>query len=444
MLCEIADATLRDEVVPLCRDLIRLDTSNPPGHETPAAGLLRCYLEASGVECELVANDPERANLVARLRGTGDGPSLALLGHTDVVPAVAADWRHPPFEAHLDSDGYLWGRGAVDMKNETASRAVALALLARGGFRPGGDIVFVAEADEEDGVADVGLKWLVRARPDVRTDYAINEGGGQRLELSDGRVVVTVSVAEKATQPFVVTAVGEAGHASTPTAGRNAVPLLAELVGRLARHRPAWRLLPVTERILDTLVGPGPDLDDRVERAVRLHPVLADLLPALLSMTMAPTMLSGSGARNVMPARASAEVDSRLLPDQGRAEQEAEVRAALGDDVAYELSWPEPRAGGTSSPLDTPLYGACQRFVDRHDPGAVLLPTMGSGFTDSHFLREAFGTVAYGFWPSRTTPPEVQDAGCHNRDERIHVDDLVYATRFHLELARELSAPPAR
>ena len=148
---------LRDETTALLRDLLRVDTTNPPGRETAAATLLKDYLEASGVECELVARDPDRANLVARIRGTGDGPSLALLGHTDVVPADPAGWQHPPFAGDLDGDGYVWGRGAIDMKNETASRAVALAVVARSGFRPRGDLMIIAEADEENGIEEVGL-----------------------------------------------------------------------------------------------------------------------------------------------------------------------------------------------------------------------------------------------------------------------------------------------
>src|SRR5215213_9880631 len=150
----------RDESVELLRDLIRVDTSNPPGRETPAAMVLKEYLEANGVTCELVAKDPDRANLVAKIPGSGDGPSLALVGHTDVVPAEARDWRRPPFSGNVDEEGFLWGRGSVDMKNETATRAVTMAVLARAGFRPNGDLLFVAEADEEDGAEEVGLAWL--------------------------------------------------------------------------------------------------------------------------------------------------------------------------------------------------------------------------------------------------------------------------------------------
>jgi acetylornithine deacetylase/succinyl-diaminopimelate desuccinylase-like protein len=197
---------LRDEATTLLRDLIRVDTSNPPGRETPAALVVRDYLEANGVACELVARDPERANVIARIRGSGDGPSLALLGHTDVVPADAEDWSHDPFGADLDEDGYVWGRGACDMKNELATRCVAIAALARSGFVPRGDLLLISQADEEDGTDLVGMPWLLEARPDLRCDYAIDEGGGARLELADGRIAYTLQVGEKATLPATITA----------------------------------------------------------------------------------------------------------------------------------------------------------------------------------------------------------------------------------------------
>src|SRR5215210_4200067 len=371
MLAPMADPderALRDETAALLRELLRLDTSNPPGNETPAAFLLQEYLEASGVECELVARDPARANLIARIPGTGGGPSLALLGHTDVVPADPAGWRHPPFAGHLDDDGYVWGRGAVDMKNETASRAVAMAVLSRAGFRPRGDLMLVAEADEEDGAAEVGLSWLVRERPDIAADYVLNEGASERLTLADGRTVVTINVGEKATLPALVTAVGHAAHASTPEAGANAVPRLAALISRLALHRPARRLLPETAALLEALVGTvDGDLDGAIERARRLHPALGELVAPLFRTTIAPTRLHGSSARNVMPARASVECDCRVLPGTAEADLEAELRAALGDDVAYELEFLEPPIGGTLSPIDTPLFDVCRRFVAEND-----------------------------------------------------------------------------
>jgi acetylornithine deacetylase/succinyl-diaminopimelate desuccinylase-like protein len=435
----IGERDLRDETTALLRDLLRVDTTNPPGRETAAATLLKDYLEASGVECELVARDPDRANLVARIRGTGDGPSLALLGHTDVVPADPAGWQHPPFAGDLDDEGYVWGRGAVDMKNETASRAVALAVVARSGFRPRGDLMMIAEADEENGIEEVGLSWLVRERPDVRADFVINEGASERLTLADGRTVVTVNVGEKATLPALVTALGRAAHASTPLAGANAVPRLATLIDRLAAYRPKRRVLPETRVLLEALVGDvGDDLDDAIDRAQGLHPAFAELVAPLFATTIAPTRLRGSDARNVMPARASVECDCRVLPGTTEAELEDELATALGTDVPYEIEFLEPPNGGSISSIDTPLFDLCRRWVDANDPGAILLPTLCTGFTDSHFMRAAFGTVAYGFWPMRHTPYEVAAAGIHSVDERVHVDDLGYATRFHVEALREI------
>jgi acetylornithine deacetylase/succinyl-diaminopimelate desuccinylase-like protein len=427
------------EVVDLCRALIQLDTTNPPGGETAAAILLRDFLEPSGVECEIVARDPHRANLVARLPGRGTGPSMALVGHTDVVPCDALDWTHPPFAAVVDDDGYLYGRGAVDMKNEVAARAVTLSRLARSGFRPRGDLWFLAVADEEDGVADVGMRWLLEQRPDIRPDYALNEGEGVRLELADGRVVVTVAVGDRGTFPVRVVAVGEAGHASMPSQGNNAVPLLAEILRRVGTGMPSVQSNEYVDRMLRVLVGDfNGDYAGAVAAAADLHPALTHLIPALAGTTMAPTMLRASSKRNVMPARASVELDCRILPGTTEAEVEAVVHQVIGSDVRYELERPEPLVAGSASQAAGPLFDICQEFLDETDPGAVLLPTIDTGFTDSVFLRASVGTVAYGFSPFRTTPAEVVQAGYHNRDERVHVDDLALSAQFHEFAVRRL------
>ena len=285
-------ADLHDEVVELTRALIRLDTTNHGTHgsETLAAEHLRDYLTGAGVEAELVAREPDRANIVARIPGTDpDAPSLAFVGHTDVVPADARDWTHPPFEAVVDDDGYLFGRGAIDMKDEVAARAVAMAELARQGFRPRGDLWFIAVADEEDGRADVGMRWLLEQRPDIRPTMSINEGGGERLPLTDGRTALTFSVGEKGTLPVALVAVGEAGHASMPTLGDNAVPRLAELIRRLGPGLPDLVRSPATDSTLEALLGrPVGDLAADLAAAARFHPTLEHLLPATPGTTMAP------------------------------------------------------------------------------------------------------------------------------------------------------------
>jgi acetylornithine deacetylase/succinyl-diaminopimelate desuccinylase-like protein len=433
--------SLHEEVIRVARDLIRLDTTNAPGNETRAADYLHDYLTRNGVECELVAREPDRANVVARIRGAAaDAPSLAFVGHTDVVPCDPRDWTHPPFEAVLDDAGWLWGRGAVDMKNEVAARAVAMAELARTGFRPNGDLWFIAVADEEDGVADVGMRWLLEARPDIRPTYSVNEGGGDRVTLSDGRSIVNMSVGEKGTLPITLTAVGEAGHASVPTLGANAVPLLARLLPRLGDGMPDPTITPVVGAMAKVLLGRDETDARKVLAEVgTLSPGMAAFMNALMGSTLTPTKLVCSNKRNVMPARASAEVDCRILPGTTQADVEARVRSLLGDDIAFELGWPEAMTAGSSSPVTGVIPDAIAAFVAEEyaDDGTQVLPVLCAGFTDSNYLR-ATGTAAYGFSPFKTTPSEVLDAGYHNANERIHVDDLLLSTRFHLDLARRI------
>jgi acetylornithine deacetylase/succinyl-diaminopimelate desuccinylase-like protein len=438
---ESSPERLHEEVVRVARDLIRLDTTNAPGNETRAAEYLHDYLSGAGIACELAAREPHRANLVARIPGTSAAaPSLAFVGHTDVVPFDPRDWTHRPVEAVLDDDGWLWGRGAVDMKNEVAARAVAMAELARTGFRPSGDLWFVAVADEEDGVADVGMRWLLEERPDLRPTHSVNEGGGDRVSLSDGRWITNLSVGEKGTLPVTVTAVGEAGHASVPTLGNNAVPLLARLIPRLGDGLPEPALNPVVSAMARVLLGRDePDARRTVEEVGRLSSGMGEFLHALMGSTLAPTGLTGSPQRNVMPARATVDVDCRILPGATRADVEQRVRALLGDDIPYELGWPEAIVPGSSSPVDGVVPAAVAAFVAAEfaDDPTLVLPVLCAGFTDSNYLR-ATGTAAYGFSPFRTTPSEVLDAGYHNADERVHVDDLLLSTRFHLDLARRV------
>ena len=213
------------------RELIRLDTVNPPGNETLAAELLREYLEENGVEVELYAKVPERANLVARIPGRGDGPRLALLSHTDTVLADPAEWELDPWSGEL-RDGEIWGRGALDMKGQVAASAVAIASLAREGFEPNGDLIFVAAADEEVG-RGLRAPWLCREHPDaVRAEYLLNEGAGDRVEIG-GRPFYLCSTAEKMTSPFMLRVHGRSGHASMPGIADNALVKAAKLIERL-------------------------------------------------------------------------------------------------------------------------------------------------------------------------------------------------------------------
>jgi acetylornithine deacetylase/succinyl-diaminopimelate desuccinylase-like protein len=375
---------------------------------------------------------PDRANLVARIQG-GAGPRLLLLSHTDTVLADAAEWQVDPWSGELRDD-QVWGRGALDMKGQVAAGAVAIASLARDGFEPSGDLIFAATADEEVG-DDFGLQWLVRVHPDaVRCEYALNEGAGDRLELG-GRALYLCSTAEKMSAPFLMTVYGRSGHASMPGIADNALVKAAGLIERLAAYRPERALGPETSALLEALTGEEPKgVEEALERARSVHPLAGDLVEPLLSLTLSPTVIQASQKRNVIPARCDVTVDCRLLPGQLPRDAEPLIRAVLGDG-SYELHWIEAY-GGTRSTLESPLWNAVASFVEELEPGAVAAPVVVAGFTDSHWLREAFGTVAYGFFPMQTMSPELAARLVHSADERAHVDDLGLGVRFLRQAAQ--------
>jgi acetylornithine deacetylase/succinyl-diaminopimelate desuccinylase-like protein len=420
-------ATLRQEVTELLQELIRVDTTNPPGNETPAAELLHDYLEDSGVECELYAKIPERANLVARIPGRGDGPRLLFLSHTDVVLADPSEWAADPFGGEL-RDGEVWGRGALDMKGQVAASAVAIASLAREGFAPSGDLIFAATADEEVG-AGFGAQWLCEAHPDaVQCDYCINEGSGDRVELG-GNAFFLCSVAEKMSAPFRLRVHGRSGHASMPGIADNALVKAAPFITALGTYRPQRQLIPEVEALIGTVTGERPESPEHVlELARAVAPLLAEMVEPLLSMTLAPTMASASQKRNVVPATCDIVVDSRLLPGVTPDEQQAVVREVLGEGD-YELEVLESH-GGTRSAIDTPLWSAVESWVESIEPGARPAPICVAGFTDSHWFREAFGAVAYGFFPSRVMAIETAARLIHSADERVPVEDLELGVSF--------------
>ena len=424
-------ADVRTETSRLLAELIRIDTSNPPGNETAAAEHLAAYLAEAGVKSELVGREPHRASLIARLPGTDDGPSLMLLGHTDVVGADADEWSVPPFSG-LERDGFVWGRGALDMKGQVAAEAVAVATLAREGWRGAGDLILCAVADEEVG-DDWGLSWLVQEHPDlVRADYVLNEGGGERIEHR-GRVAYTVGVGEKRCAAFAVTVHGKSGHASTPGAADNALVKLGPVIDRIQRMpRPTAELAALAD-FLAAVGEDGADPADLVGRCRSENPLLAAAVEPMLGATIAPTISEASTAVNIIPGRARLVCDCRILPEMTHAEIEGAVRAALAG-IDFEFEFVE-NVGGTLSPVGTPLYRAFEEFAPQIEAGATLAPMVNPGFTDSHYMREAFGSVAYGFMPMRMDPL-LAGVLVHSADERAAVDDLELAVRCFLHVAR--------
>jgi len=431
----MATMTLREEATDLLQRLLRLDTVNPPGNETLAAELLRDYLAENGVESELYAREPARANLVARIPGHDDGPRLLLLSHTDTVLAEANEWQLDPWSGEL-RDGEIWGRGALDMKGQVAANAVAIASLAREGFEPRGDLIFAATADEEVG-EDFGLSWLCREHPDtVHAEYCVNEGAGDRIDFGGGRIFYLCSAAEKLSSPFRLRVHGRSGHASMPGIADNALVKAAGLIERLAAFRPEPRLEPELAAFLQLLVGREVTAEEALDVARGVHPLAGELVEPLLGMTVSPTIISASQKRNVIPALCELICDTRLLPGETHAEAESLLREILGpDDCDFE--WIEGQ-GGTRSPLGTPLWSAIESFVSAEEPGAKVAPICLAGFTDSHWLRDAFGTVAYGFFPLRTMDPEVAARLVHSADERIAVEDLELGVRFLRHVAQQI------
>ena len=434
----MATVSVREEAATLLQELIRLDTVNPPGNESRAAEHLRGYLEGNGVACELFARVPERANLVARIAGTGDGPRLLLLSHTDTVLADPREWELDPWSGEL-RDGQVWGRGALDMKGQVAASAVAVASLAREGFEPRGDLIFAACADEEVG-AGFGLQWLVEAHPDaVRAEYCVNEGGGDRLVL-DGRPYWVCSTAEKMSAPFRLTVHGRSGHASRPAIADNALVKAAPIVEQLGMFGDEPELGPEVAAFLETICGSVPAPEDAITAARAVHPMAGDIVEPLLGTVLSPTMITASKKRNVIPNRCEITVDCRILPGHTQQEVEAKVAQAL-EGAAYEFDWIEAH-GGTRSPVDSPLWDVVESFVAEMEPEADVVPLLLSGFTDSHWMREAFGTVAYGFFPMRAMESELAARLIHSADERIELDDLELGVRFLRHAAAGISQLP--
>ncbi|MDQ3723903.1 MAG: M20/M25/M40 family metallo-hydrolase, partial [Actinomycetota bacterium] len=396
-------ADLQRETTQLLQRLIRCNTVNPPGNERVLQEGLAADLRAAGFEVDLLGARPERPNLVARLRGAADGPVLCLLSHVDTVLATPADWTHDPWSGDL-ADGFVWGRGALDMKSQTAAEVTAALSLARSGWRPArGDLLVVVVVDEEVG-GELGAMWMCEHHPDkVRCDYLLNEGAGANF-LYDGDRYYGVCVAEKGVFRFRVTTDGIAGHASIPKMGENALLKMAPLLARMAERQPAFDLTDGPRALLEGL-GVAPDggaggAESSLERLRARDAGLAMLVEPLLGVTLAPTRISGSEKINVIPASAELRVDCRVPPGLGEEHALARIREVLGED-GYQLEFTE-RVIGNSSPVRSPLMDAIERWLADNDPGARVVPTMLPGFTDSRTFRDTFpGCVAYGFFPQR-------------------------------------------
>jgi acetylornithine deacetylase/succinyl-diaminopimelate desuccinylase-like protein len=431
----VAEA-LERRTTELLQRLIQFNTVNPPGYEEAAQHFLRDTLEKAGFECELLAAVEGRPNLVARLPGGSDGPTLCLLGHVDTVLADPDDWSVDPWSGEL-KDGCVWGRGALDMKSQVAAEVAAATLLAEEGWRPeAGELMLVLTADEEAG-AKYGAKWLCEEQPDkVRCDLVVNEGAGEVLEF-DGRRVYGVCVAEKGVFRFTLATRGVAGHASIPRIGDNALTKLGPVLESLKEGRTVFESSPEPEALIEALGLDPSDLEGALHAVEERDPRVAVLLEPMLGVTVTPTMVSASEKINVIPARAELKVDCRVPPELGEDHARERVTQLLGEN-GYELRFDET-VTGNRSPIDTPLMDGIRGFLESEDPGATVAPVVLPGFSDSRWFRAAFpDCVAYGFFPQNAMDLFEAAPLVHGADERVPVGDLGLAARGYSHLVQEL------
>jgi acetylornithine deacetylase/succinyl-diaminopimelate desuccinylase-like protein len=428
---------LERETTELLQHLVRANTVNPPGNERAAQEHLAALLREAGFEVELLGRTDERPNLVARLRGMAEGPTLCLLSHVDTVLADAQAWQRDPWSGEV-VDGVLWGRGAQDMKGQTAAEVTAAIALARSGWRPAhGALLVVVVVDEESG-GEEGAVWLTEHHPDaVRCDLLLNEGAGAVFPY-DGERMYGVCVAEKGIFRFTVTTEGVAGHAGTPWLGENALLKLVPLLQAIADRRPAFDLTDPPRALLAELGVPVDGDPAAALEAVRARdPVLAGFVEPMLGVTLAPTIVNASEKINVIPSRARLKVDCRTPPGMGEDQVRKRIAEVLGSD-GYTLEFTE-KVVGNASPTESRLMDALRGWVAREDPGARVVPTMLPAFTDSRTFRDAFPEcVAYGFFPQREMTYYEAWPLVHSHDERIATADLGFAARCYRDVTKEL------
>ena len=436
---------IQAEAIQHLQQLIRIDTTNPPGNELAAAEYLAGVLRAEGYDPIVSEAAPQRGNCITRLCGDGSLPPLLLYTHLDVVPAEPEHWTHPPFSGDV-VDGYVWGRGALDMKSIAAMQLMTMLLLKRSGATLHRDVIFAATADEEID-SDVGAEWLVKQHPDlVRAEYGLSEMGGHTLHL-EGKRFYPVQTAEKGTCWFKVRATGRPGHGSVPHAD-NAVVHLARAIDRVASRPLPLHLTPTAAHYVQSLAHAiggtsglllsaalNPLLHDAALKAIPDRN-FADALHAILHNTVSPNQLRAGYKVNVIPSEAEAVLDGRMLPGFDAESFLAEVRSRLGDDLEISIVHTSPPL---ESPIDTPLFRLIEQQIARSDPGAIAVPYMLTGATDAKLFAQ-LGTHCYGFAPMLIEPDDAFEGLVHGHDERITLKALAFGVKALFETVQEFCA----
>lgn len=424
---------------------VRVDTTNPPGKELAGARFLKAILEKEGFSPVILESQPERGNLVCRMKGTSPDPALILLHHIDVVPAEAEKWSHPPLSGTI-IDGEIWGRGAQDCKSLGIMQLMAFILLRRQGIQPRRDIVYLAAADEEAG-GRWGVEWLFQNHPGlIEGGFVINEGGGIGMKMGS-KNIYTCQTAEKGVCWFKLTFRGKPGHGSIPPED-NCVVKMAKAIEKISSYRSPIRRTRTTEDFIRGMAEELPFFRSLMLSCLlkpRLSEFFRKRIPdaglrkmagAILRNTFVPTVTQAGNKTNVIPSECYCQVDCRILPGVTPEMVEREVRRMLAGipDYQWEILQTSP---ASESPVDTPLYAALVRALKTLDPNSKMIPEMLAGATDSRFFRRQ-GITAYGFQPLAPTENLSEYLGrIHGHDERISQDCLVFGTRVLYQLLAE-------
>jgi acetylornithine deacetylase/succinyl-diaminopimelate desuccinylase-like protein len=427
--------------IELLRRLIRFDTTNPPGDEGECVAWIRGQLDEAGIESELHERTPGRPNLVARLTGDGSAPALLLYGHVDVVTARGQEWRQPPFAGEL-ADGFVWGRGALDMKGGVAM--LLQAFLRARGLPLKGDLVLAILVDEEAG-GDDGARFLAEERAEAfaGVEYALGEFGAFSLPIA-GRRFYPIEVAEKQRCTLSARLRGTGGHGSVPVRGRTP-GRLGELLRTLDRRQPPIRVTPVTRAFLEAVAAALPRPQALAVRAL-LRPALAKrLLPrlgpafvgvgAMLRNTATATIIRAGDKDNVIPAEAELTLDGRLLPGCEPDDLIRELHELLGGDLELEVLHYDPMPGEP----DLTHYETLADVLRGFDPEGIPVPFLLVGVTDARFFAR-IGIQTYGFLPMRLPDDLVLTNLIHAADERIPADTLEDGAAAILEAVRRIAA----
>jgi acetylornithine deacetylase/succinyl-diaminopimelate desuccinylase-like protein len=424
--------TIQDEALRLLQALIRFDTTNPPGNELPAAQFVAEALRAVGYEPTVLESAPGRGNVIARLEGDGSERPLLLFGHLDVVPAEPEHWTHPPFEGVI-ADGFLWGRGALDMKNIVATQLATMLAFKRARVRPRRDIIYAATADEEAGGA-MGVKWLLEEHPDLLdAEYALSEFGGFSLEV-EGQRFYLCQTGEKGIAWLKMRTQGRPGHGSMPHTD-SAVLRLSEAVAKLGQASLPLHISPTARAMIEGMARVQPALREllspqtNAQTVAQLPPEQALMFNAITHNTVAVTGLNAGYKHNVIPSSAEASLDCRTIPGQTAEDVIREIEAVVGDEVELEVVLSSP---ATESRFDTPLFEAMVRHLKAYDPEAEVVPLLLFGGTDGRFLGWR-GVTYYGYSPIRLPADLKFMQTIHGHDERIPVDAFREGVRVFAE-----------